>query len=153
MMEQGRARRRRGTPTTENWRMQMLVFTRNDGQMVRIGDNIRITLMVSANGRTKLGIEAPREIPVHREEIFAAMEGDAESRESSHGRCLAAWRARDSDEVVNAAIEWREVFFSSHGKDAYRRMKAAAARLRRAVEAYQRALEQREAVFAGESDA
>ena len=48
----------------------MLILTRKLGESIRISDTICITL-VEVDGKTvKLGIEAPREIAVHREEVY-----------------------------------------------------------------------------------
>lgn len=48
----------------------MLVFTRIVGESFRIGDDVEI-LVADANGvAVKLGVEAPRHIQVHREEVY-----------------------------------------------------------------------------------
>lgn len=46
----------------------MLVLTRRAGETLLIGDDIKITVL-GANGQVRLGIEAPREVLVLREEI------------------------------------------------------------------------------------
>jgi carbon storage regulator len=48
----------------------MLVLTRNLGEVIRIGDGIRIKVLHIDNGQVKLGIEAPKDIAVHREEVY-----------------------------------------------------------------------------------
>jgi carbon storage regulator len=48
----------------------MLVLTRKLNQEIVIGDNIRITVVAVGNDQVKLGITAPRSIPVHRSEIY-----------------------------------------------------------------------------------
>ena len=50
----------------------MLVLTRRRNQEIVIGSNIRIRIGEIASGRVKLLIDAPRECPVHREEIHEA---------------------------------------------------------------------------------
>jgi carbon storage regulator len=48
----------------------MLVLTRKCDESIRIGNNIIIKVLETSSGHTKLGITAPEEIPVHREEIY-----------------------------------------------------------------------------------
>jgi carbon storage regulator len=48
----------------------MLVLTRKTGQIINIGDDIRIKIVEVGNGIVKLGIEAPRELPIFREELY-----------------------------------------------------------------------------------
>lgn len=53
----------------------MLVITRREGERVIIGGGdsgipeIAIKVLTTASGRTSLGIDAPREVPVHRENV------------------------------------------------------------------------------------
>ncbi|MFB3894301.1 MAG: carbon storage regulator [Phycisphaerae bacterium] len=57
----------------------MLVLRREVGQRIIIGDRT-ISVMVTATGEgwAKIGIEAPPEVPVHREEIYEAIHGGKE---------------------------------------------------------------------------
>ena len=48
----------------------MLVLTRKSGQGVVIGDDIRISIVSIDGDRVRVGIEAPKEISVHREEVY-----------------------------------------------------------------------------------
>lgn len=48
----------------------MLVLTRKVGQTVTIGHDIKITIMELRGGQVKLGVEAPRDVTIHREEIY-----------------------------------------------------------------------------------
>ncbi len=48
----------------------MLVLTRKIGEAIQIGENIRITLVEADGGNIKIGIDAPRNVAVHREEIY-----------------------------------------------------------------------------------
>jgi carbon storage regulator len=48
----------------------MLVLTRKLNQEIVIGDDIRITVVAVGSDQVKLGITAPRSIPVHRSEIY-----------------------------------------------------------------------------------
>lgn len=48
----------------------MLILTRKQGESVIIGDNIKVTILQVQGTNIRVGIEAPQEISVHREEIF-----------------------------------------------------------------------------------
>ena len=50
--------------------MSGLILTRERGQSIRIGDDIIITLVDMDRGRARIQIDAPRNIPVHREEVY-----------------------------------------------------------------------------------
>jgi carbon storage regulator len=47
----------------------MLVLTRKRGEGVAIGPDIRIVVLGIKNGQVRLGVEAPRTVEVHRDEI------------------------------------------------------------------------------------
>lgn len=49
----------------------MLLFTRRVGETFVIGDYIKVTILKHRNGKIKLGIDAPADIPVHRDEAFS----------------------------------------------------------------------------------
>ena len=48
----------------------MLVLTRKIDQTINIGEDIKIKIVEIGNGFVKLGIEAPRELPIYREELY-----------------------------------------------------------------------------------
>ena len=48
----------------------MLILTRKVGESLVIGDNITVTVVDSTNQSAKIGVEALKDIPVHREEIY-----------------------------------------------------------------------------------
>lgn len=49
----------------------MLVLTRRRGEGVAIGPDIRVTVLGMQGGQVRLGIEAPKTIEVHRDEVHA----------------------------------------------------------------------------------
>jgi carbon storage regulator len=55
----------------------MLILTRKPGETIRINDDISITVL-SVNGQqVKLGVEAPKEVAVHRQEIYQRIQAEA----------------------------------------------------------------------------
>ncbi len=48
----------------------MLVLTRKRDESIIIGDNIKITVVEVRGDQVKIGVDAPRAIPVHREEVY-----------------------------------------------------------------------------------
>jgi len=51
----------------------MLVLSRKKNESIVIDDNVVITVVEVRGDKVRLGIEAPREVPVHRSEIYAAL--------------------------------------------------------------------------------
>ena len=52
----------------------MLVLTRKVGESIRIGDDIAVRVLDIQRGQVRFAIDAPREIPVHREEIYKVVQ-------------------------------------------------------------------------------
>ena len=48
----------------------MLVLTRKPGENIRIGTDVIVTVLGVRSGHVKIGIQAPRGVPVHREEVY-----------------------------------------------------------------------------------
>ena len=48
----------------------MLVLSRKIGQSIVVGDDIRIVVVGVDRDQVKVGIEAPRDVPIHRSEIY-----------------------------------------------------------------------------------
>lgn len=54
----------------------MLVLSRRKDQTIMIGDNIEITIVEVKGDTVRVGINAPREVTVHRKEIYEAIQAE-----------------------------------------------------------------------------
>jgi carbon storage regulator len=61
----------------------MLVLSRKAGEKILIGDNIAVTVVRVAQGVVRLGVEAPKELPIVREELHDQLAGDSQDRPSA----------------------------------------------------------------------
>ena len=48
----------------------MLVLSRKIGEVITVGNSVKITVLSYDRGVVRLGIEAPKEIPIHRKEVY-----------------------------------------------------------------------------------
>ena len=55
--------------------MSMLVLSRGEGQVIKIGDNIRVTIVEVRGDKVRVGIDAPRDVQVMRSELLQTPEG------------------------------------------------------------------------------
>ena len=58
----------------------MLVLSRHRDESIMIGDDVIITIVDIRGDKVRLGIKAPQEIPVHREEVYDAIKKENEGR-------------------------------------------------------------------------
>lgn len=54
----------------------MLILTRRIGETLMVGDDVSITVIGVKGNQVRIGIDAPKDIAVHREEIFNRIKSD-----------------------------------------------------------------------------
>jgi carbon storage regulator len=54
----------------------MLILTRRPGESIRIGDDVTVTVLALNGNQVRIGIAAPRTVPVHRQEIYARIRAE-----------------------------------------------------------------------------
>jgi len=55
----------------------MLVLTRKAGQSIMIGDGIEVTVLSVSGDKVRLGIEADKDVPIHRDEVHRRIISEA----------------------------------------------------------------------------
>jgi carbon storage regulator len=58
----------------------MLVLSRRGGEEIKIGDQVTVLVVKVGRGEVRLGVVAPKEVPVHRAEIAARISDDNTQR-------------------------------------------------------------------------
>ncbi|MFO0961102.1 MAG: carbon storage regulator CsrA [Isosphaeraceae bacterium] len=69
----------------------MLVLSRKKNESIIIDDHITVTVVEIRGDKVRLGVDAPKEVTVHRREIYDAIQNQQKARETS-----APWRDSDS---------------------------------------------------------
>ncbi len=59
----------------------MLVLSRQKDESIIIGDDVEVTIVDVRGDKVRLGITAPKEIPVHRREVYEAIQREKKERE------------------------------------------------------------------------
>ncbi|SNB47031.1 carbon storage regulator CsrA [Geobacter sp. DSM 9736] len=72
----------------------MLILTRKLGESIAIGDRIIVRVVEVKGGQVRLGIEAPQEMRILREEIYQKVQEE--------NRNAAAWNLADLEKAVSA---------------------------------------------------
>jgi carbon storage regulator len=72
----------------------MLVLTRKTNQSIMIGDDVEVSVLSVSRDKIRLGITAPRDVPVFRKEVYLSIKGDDGGGD-----------ARDRDAVEDALDE------------------------------------------------
>ena len=61
----------------------MLVLSRQRDESIMIGDDVEITIVEVRGDKVRLGINAPRDIPVHRREVYDAIQAEKGAKQDN----------------------------------------------------------------------
>ncbi len=62
----------------------MLVLSRRKDESIMIGDDVEITIVDIRGDKVRLGITAPKNIPVHRREVYEAIQREKSEKKKQH---------------------------------------------------------------------
>jgi len=74
----------------------MLILTRRVGETLMIGDEVTVTVLGVKGNQVRIGVNAPKEVAVHREEIYDRIKREQETSHVS-GESPSAGTENDSD--------------------------------------------------------
>ena len=80
----------------------MLILTRRVGESIVIGDDIVVTVVEAGRDHIRIGISAPRDVAVHRQEVYAEIQ-----RENEAARDLVALPKAADGSVTSSALPRR----------------------------------------------
>lgn len=63
----------------------MLILTRRVGETLRIGDNVSVTVLGVKGNQVRIGVDAPKEVSVHREEIYDRIQNELQGGDPQSG--------------------------------------------------------------------
>jgi carbon storage regulator len=61
----------------------VLIITRRAGQKIMLGDDVTVHVMEIVGNSVRIGVEAPKSVPVYREEIWAAVKEENQASASA----------------------------------------------------------------------
>lgn len=79
----------------------MLVVSRKRDESVIIGDNIVITVVDIRGDKVRLGIQAPMEIPVHRQEVYEAIQRENMRLQDQHNNLENKTKGSSGGDIKN----------------------------------------------------
>jgi len=84
----------------------MLILTRRVGETVMIGDEVTITVLGGRRNQVRVGINAPKHVAVHREEIYERIKREQQGGGPESGRSEGGESPDDPDKTPAKAAQY-----------------------------------------------
>ena len=81
----------------------MLVLTRKSNQSIMVGDDIEISVLAIMGEKVRIGIEAPRSVPVFRKEVYVEIQQDRAGEDSKEDVDEALERLKSGSDPPKSA--------------------------------------------------
>lgn len=75
----------------------MLILTRKVGETLKIGDDVSVTVLGIKGGQVRIGIAAPNDVPIHRQEIYDRIHDEIAEEKSSSSKGSAKSYSRGNE--------------------------------------------------------
>ena len=93
----------------------MLVLTRKPGQSIMIGDGVEVQVLSVAGEKVRLGITAPREVSIFRNEVYERIESEGDSARTRGHDAAVAQRAASTC-IVDSGRPLRHQIAATSGR-------------------------------------
>jgi len=80
----------------------MLILTRRVGETVMIGNDVTVTVLGVKGNQVRVGVNAPRDVAVHREEIFERIKREEQGNGSTRAPATHAANGHDRDQDAHS---------------------------------------------------